>query len=645
MEAEREMSFSKRTFTAFMLVVAFILSIVALTPRWKVEKENRNSGIILEYRDVLSLASKGRQTPEAVFNRLTNAGVSGLIVAEMTGKDLSAGLVPLYYGTVADLPDSLGEGLDEPYGSATIWLAKGMKGIEWYDTVLQTRFPDSRRYQKENGILYVLPHTIDELLETGVVPDFAGLLFALSAGIPVMYRVAPVAVSDTENEMALLEALLDDFPSVIRCVSPSGLFAAGYPDMRPLANVLKEAGIPVAMVEFSRQLGAQQLNWLLYPDLLPLHSVTTEEMISRNISRNTLYERMVRAAKERGVRLLLMRPTLYEASSDPLGDFEEEVQSLSQGLSERGIVVQWPETFSGWNMSFLGAVGCALIFLLLVARLADRFLLLNLSFLGSVQIVAFIVIGAFLGVGMWKISFAARLVGALTAAFLAAEATFIALEEWKKPLRGILGGFIVAVIGGLALAALFSFPVFMLRLRAFSGVKATLFLPPLIVLLYDLRRRVHPESLGQVLARPPLWGELFLIGVLLVGAAVTLLRSGNAQFVPGWEVTLRDTLERLLVARPRNKELFAGYPALLFWYYFKRRNLWERYREIFRLGATLAFCSLVNSFCHFHTPLYFILWRQFNGWWTGILLGAILLALFHWVCIPFWKRWRGVIMD
>lgn len=306
MEAEREMSFSKRTFTAFMLVVAFILSIVALTPRWKVEKENRNSGIILEYRDVLSLASKGRQTPEAVFNRLTNAGVSGLIVAEMTGKDLSAGLVPLYYGTVADLPDSLGEGLDEPYGSATIWLAKGMKGIEWYDTALQTRFPDSRRYQKENGILYVLPHTIDELLETGVVPDFAGLLFALSAGIPVMYRVAPVAVSDTENEMALLEALLDDFPSVIRCVSPSGLFAAGYPDMRPLANVLKEAGIPVAMVEFSRQLGAQQLNWLLYPDLLPLHSVTTEEMISRNISRNTLYERMVRAAKERGVRLLLM---------------------------------------------------------------------------------------------------------------------------------------------------------------------------------------------------------------------------------------------------------------------------------------------------------------------------------------------------
>ena len=125
--------------------------------------------------------------------------------------------------------------------------------------------------------------------------------------------------------------------------------------------------------------------------------------------------------------------------------------------------------------------------------------------------------------GVWKILFIARIV-ALTAGLLASEASLIALEEWKKPLKGLVGGFLVALVGGLAIAALFSYPVYMLRLRTFSGVKLTLFLPLLIVLLHDLRRRVHPESLKDVIFRPPLWGELMLIGGLLAAAAIVLLK-------------------------------------------------------------------------------------------------------------------------
>lgn len=639
------MTFTKRNFTLLILVLAVICAGLALTPRWKGEKEHRDAGIIIEYKDVLSLAQKNSQSPEIVFDRLKEAGVSGLIVSETVGKDLSSGSLPLYYGTVAGLPDGLGKDLHEPFGAAALWIPSDITASQWYDSALQVRFPESRRYVKEQGVVYVLPHTLEELLETGVLPDFSGLLFASSAGIPVMYRVAPVAVPDTQNEMALLEGLLDNFSAVIRAVSPSGLFAAGYPDLRPLADVLKEAGIPVAMVEFSRQFGAHQLNWLMYPGLLSLHSVTTEEIISRSISRYTLYERMMRAAKERGVRLLLMRPSAIEATDDPLAAFEKEIQRLSQGLRGQKIAVQWPDPFSSWNMSLFGAIACSLVFLLMIARLGDRFQILEMTTVSFIQTAAFIVIGLFLGVGVWKILFIARIVAAFTAGLLASEVSLIALEEWKKPLKGLVGGFLVALVGGLAIAALFSYPVYMLRLRTFSGVKLTLFLPLLIVLLHDLRRRVHPESLKDVIFRPPLWGELMLIGGLLAAAAIVLLRSGNAQFVPGWEVTMRDMLERFLIARPRNKELFAGYPALLLWYYFRRSLLWERYREIFRLVATLAFSSLVNSFCHFHTPLYFILWREFNGWWTGIILGTLMLLVFHYILCPFWKRWRGVIMD
>ena len=117
--------------------------------------------------------------------------------------------------------------------------------------------------------------------------------------------------------------------------------------------------------------------------------------------------------------------------------------------------------------------------------------------------------------------------------FVVTEASFLALDGWRRPWAGLVGSFLFAVAGGLAIAAFFSEPVYMLRLRAFSGVKATLFLPPLLVLLADLRRREHPESLGEIFRRPPLWGELFLIGILLAGAGLVVALAG-APTVLGW---------------------------------------------------------------------------------------------------------------
>jgi hypothetical protein len=60
---------------------------------------------------------------------------------------------------------------------------------------------------------------------------------------------------------------------------------------------------------------------------------------------------------------------------------------------------------------------------------------------------------------------------------------------------------------------------------------------------------------------------------------------------------------------PRNKELFIGYPALVLWYVVRRMDIWPNYREALRLASVFAFASALNSFCHFHTPLFFTLWR------------------------------------
>lgn len=81
-----------------------------------------------------------------------------------------------------------------------------------------------------------------------------------------------------------------------------------------------------------------------------------------------------------------------------------------------------------------------------------------------------------------------------------------------------------------------------------------------------------------------------------------------------------------------------GYPALVIWYYLKRADLLGRWREVLRLTVTLAFSSAVNSFCHFHTPLSLSILRGFNGWWSGLLLGVLLLVLGIRVGKPLYRK-------
>jgi hypothetical protein len=234
-------------------------------------------------------------------------------------------------------------------------------------------------------------------------------------------------------------------------------------------------------------------------------------------------------------------------------------------------------------------------------------------------------------------------VGALVSVFIVVEASIVAMDTKRNYLYSILKGFAIAVVGGLSIAALFSFPSYMLRIKAFSGVKMTLLLPPILVLLYDFRRRIHPESVRGMLSRPPLWGELIVLGVLLIGAGIILFRSDNVRVVPGIEAKAREFLERTLVARPRNKEIFLGFPSLIFYYYIIRKGMWAHYREALRLGVVIGFSSVVNSFCHFHTPLFFILIRQINGLWVGILIGIFSVVIFNFCLLPLYNRYKRVL--
>lgn len=622
------------------LAIAAIFGSAGLMPRVVAERANSVAAIVTDMRDVSNMARESGVPVLEALKELRSRGLTGVAVGELTGQELLSGVLPVEYGSAGNLLHG-----DIPEGvlpdSAVILLNPGNPYTGDIELFAAKKYPGSRIMSYRGARLVVLPFYLGETLEAGILPDYP--LFAMLDGtdVPIIYRPGSTPGVRGEEVAASLALVLDSWPE-IRSVVPAGFFVAGYPELGPAGSLLKERGISIAKVEFSQQIGIGFLERVLFPKVISLHSVRREEILSRGLTRDDLVERFVRAARERSVQLLYLRPSDL-LSGSRLDRFGEECARISGRLEKLGISMGWPQTLPFWRAGFISAFASALALVLLSLRVGSRMAGREDSEAGIRTLIAVIFFSALLAALLLKVSAVMRIAGALLAALAATEASFAALEGFRKPARSVLSGVFIAVASGLTIAALFGSPWYMLRMGAFSGVKATLLLPPVLVLLHDLKKRIHPESLSGVLSRPPVWGELALIGGLILAAGVMVLRSGNVSFVPGWEVRFREFLEQLLIARPRTKEIFAGYPALVLWFAVRRMDIWPGYREVFRVGATLAFSSVVNSFCHFHTHIYFILLRVFNGLWTGLLVGGAMAAVLVFLLIPAWRRWQRAI--
>ena len=633
------MKISRRSFSAFLLCVILILSVFGLSRRWVTEKVHRQFGLVVATTEIQSLARQSGLAPDTFLADLKAQGMQGVAVNELSGLDLSGGQSGFLYGPLARFPEvsrlfsipAAGDLAILAIPGKTAWAKEAV-------SYLEAKFPDLR-VVSDSGMVYMLiPRSVYELEKSGVVADFAGLDLARSNGMPVLFRPAPCPGAGADQVVASLESLLKNRPE-IRGLLPQGLFIMGSPDIGKIGEWVRKNGLFLAQAEFNRQLGADKLNRASYPALVPIHSVTTDEVLVKRLSRDAIVERMVRASVERSVPLLLLRS--YEIDTGGRKEsFLQDMSRIKKDLEGRGFMSAWPEPFRDWGRSIWGAIAFGMAFTLLLTRLFLRFRGKLEGNAGAAETGSVVLGGFILAFLMLKISLVARIAGAAGSAMIATEATLWTLGEFRKPARGLLGGLVLTVTGGLALAAFFSTPQTMLRLQPFSGVKATLLLPPVLVLAHDLKRRIYPESFRELMRRPMVWLEFLLVCLVLVSAGILALRSDNTAFVGGWERSLRDLLERTLVARPRTKELFIGYPALILWFAMARNN-WAKQAWILpRAASSIGFASAVNSFCHFHTHLSFILFRVFNGWWTGILVGLAALVFLSFVVLPLSRRWR-----
>lgn len=617
----------------WLLLLSLFLVVPLLFWRVALERSNHSSLILFDLLELQSLEGSKAQNK---FAALMVSGVSGFFAPECTGEEIGKGVIEkVAVFPLSTLPSDLTSRFSTAEG--TVVELKNANIAPLQLEYLSHRFSGGEILTDGEISYYRIPVSYGRLEESGIMPDLQSMRYLSLAGVPMVYAPAPSFGSTADELIDSLNFICERFPSV-KALCPTGEIAAIYPNTKLLGDFVREHDLLMAQVEFSRQYGSAGQTAAAWPNIVSLHGVDRAEVLKRNITRTAMLNRFFRAAKEREVRLLVLRLDPLRSVAMSLDEYCADVKKLRTRLDEDKFSRLWPKAAPSEPkaLSFPATLALHLFCLTLIAKFIERFS--GVEFLKEKKpLIVLIAAAVLLAVVSPFVRVVPKLAGALTVGLLAAEASLTAMDYWKVPIRGVVQAFLLTLGGGLIVAGSFSTPLYIYRMTTFSGVKVGLLLPLLLVFFMDLRKREHPESLTEILSRPPIWGELALAGVLCLAALVMLLRSGNYGFVSNSEIAFRDWLEDILGARPRTKEFLIGYPSIVLWYWLKRHDLLAHWREVLRMAVTLAYSSAVNSFCHFHTPLSMTILRTFNGWWIGLLLGVLALTALC-VLLAFYRK-------
>jgi len=372
------------------------------------------------------------------------------------------------------------------------------------------------------------------------------------------------------------------------------------------------------------------------------------------ISKQKATERWIRAAKERKVRIFYIKPfmksnfNLIEENLAYIRTITEELKANGFSMGRASILsttYQEPKIFI--LLLILGVISGGLILLKNTFNL-KKYQEYSLLFLG----ILFSLILLFINREIFLIKLMALLAALIfpTLAIINNERYFLGnidsklkdiqdlsknnpsfIQMIKQVLIGFFRIILITLSGALLIAALLSNNEFMLGIEQFSGIKIS-YLVPLLLVLAIMWLRVNNGKLMilENIKKPILIEYVIIMMFFAVFLIIYVSRSGNFSFIPvlGIEEKIRIFLEKTLIARPRNKEFLIGYPALLLAMSMNYLRIKEFKIPIIIIG-TIGPVTLINTFCHIHTPFLFSMLRTFNGAWLGLVLGLIIIVIFY----------------
>ncbi len=428
-----------------------------------------------------------------------------------------------------------------------------------------------------------------------------------------------------------------------------GTTVLGYPrQLNAVSNELTQRGLNFGVIEFADQLGVTGLAHRLPNHIVRVHSFSDAEI--ENLPTDMVINRYVRAARERNIKVIFLKPyfalghhslgaTLVSAN---ITYFEKVVGRLrAEGIGVKRFDRSVSDHYlSGkvWERWMIGGgvavLGWALVTMFGFIRGSGW------SLAGALGLALGSGVAAHWGDHdfLWAQLMA---LGAAIAAPTMAMVVFFSddippgngLVRFVTAAGRILSGFLVTVMGALMVVGLLSDYGFLVGAWHFLGVKFA-FIVPIGMTFYFYyirpRRLSHlGEMIRRVLDEPVRYSALIIAGVGVVFLAVYIIRSGNYLTVDtgSSEQSARQWLETVFLVRPRTKEILVGYPFLMAALLVGPHHLLRRWRWALLCVGSVAFISVLNSFCHIHSPMELSLYRGVLGISIGILVsGAMSIA-------------------
>jgi len=661
-----------------LIVLGVLAGLVAAAKRFHVESHNRKVEIALEWQEVSQLAqATGRPIPE-ILGKFREQGVSTLVLQEetLTTMEQSGALHPerkaQTNGVMAtSVPLASTELLLRIQAALT---ARSLKtfttplappGIT--PTVFVVPFEDLSRPDIKHFDL-VVPMDYATLRTLGLGLPLEGVTAANSAGLRIAGRIGNFPGVSESSAQKVVQALVDQGASTVIF---SGEEALGYrglekqvanlfrsPDAPPVPH--KEDEIPLSplpitygAVEFGKQKGDEKLSAALHGDFVRVHSIQAAEM--GQVDENEAVERFEKAARERNIRFCYVRLLTF-AGKDPVEDNVKFLNKIRAGMRRGSALTGGDLSFGEAHRYEETGVPTILFAILGLSVAAGLVWMLKTALpLPDAKAGLILVVGGLLcALLAWKLDETGRKLVALLAGIVfptvACLRTF-PRRNAGKPLppnaclshavKGIVLASGITAIGIIHVVGLLATRPFMVHASQFLGIKAQHAVPLLLVALVAVaggatlpeetwtRWKTRAGDQFRAAMQEPARFGLLIVGIIALAAIVLVVaRTGNdaGVGVSGAELKGRAILDRILPVRPRTKEFLVGHPLFILglaWWWRGRRRLGLPCLVFGSLGQV----SLLNTFCHIHTPLVISAWRDGIGLVLGVLLGAAIFLV------------------
>lgn len=608
------------------LVAIVAVSLYPLSLRAKAEARNQAVTLAVELDAVETLSATSGVPMDQAVKRLQQKGINAITITdENIGELINSGQVAVKTISVADPSTRTRVEVPALVLSDPAVFPRIQRGL-------------TARFGARAGRLMLR----DNVIVLPAIP--IGLVRSTSVGLPAeQLKIAK------DNELLVIArignppaAIVDYIKSTIdelhrngaRYLLPSGDQVLGHKQaIGDAVDALAAAGISYVTAEFGKMNGDLTAAALNPTNVVRLHTAQLAEL--DKMSTPEAIDRFEKAARERNIRILLLRP-VAGAGVSPFDAFEKFIDDVATKVRQDGASITEAHGYENLTPPAMYRLAQSTAAAALFASVA--MFLAAISGRSKLQwpIIGASVITAGMGLSARGQDLVTLLVTVLApcAGFILAERAVRWAADRKVPSLptgglGVLVASLASFAGGLYVAGTMVGVQYLIKLDEFSGIKVAVFLPIVLVGVYFLYRLTDfKATLNSAIT----WGSVIL-GVFLVAAlAILISRTGNDGVgASGAEMGFRGWLDNALYVRPRTKEFLIGHPAM--WVGLAMLALYRGDRRFYGWIALLLSVGavgqtgIVNTLCHGHIPFMLSIARIWLGLALGSILGAILWAV------------------